>query len=334
MVAIVFMLALLAGCKTLGGGGTTMESADPGRTHVTTDPDAARIITSDIDHFWWAFAEATPENDFRIYRDEYLDNGTVGLQEFARLKIGNSANLALRVWAHSKYYASIRRSTMAIHSEEGQIRESFRKLREIYPEALFPDVYFLIGPMNSGGITTDEGIIVAAELFSKTASSPLDELNAWEKSVVQPVEKIPEVVAHELVHFQQHFGKDPETLLERSIAEGCADFFSEIIAGAQINELQHEYGERHELMLWKEFRQAMYGKDLSQWLYNGDAVAAKGKLIERPADLGYYVGYKICQAYYEKAADKKKAVSDMLKIQNFDQFLKESGYGVTVLTKR
>lgn len=328
------MLGFCAGCKTVSGGGIGSENPDPERFHVTTNPDEARIITSDIAHFWWAFDDATPGNDFKVFSEEYLERGSVGLKDFVRLKIGNAGNLARSVWTHSKYYASVRSSTLAIYSEEGKIHKSFRKLREIYPEALFPDVFFLIGSMNSGGISTNEGIIIAAELFSKTASSPVDELNVWEKSVIQTTEKIPEVVAHELIHFQQNFGKDPESLLERSIAEGSADFLSEIIAGAQINELQHEYGERHELTLWNEFREAMYGRDLSQWLYNGGAVAAKGEPIERPADLGYFVGYKICQAYYGKAADRKKAVKDMLNIQDFEQFLKESEYGATVLTKQ
>jgi hypothetical protein len=269
-----------------------------------------------------------------VFQEEYLQGGSIGLQDFARLKIGSVHNLAQEIWKHARYYASIRSSTRAIRSQESHIRGSFRKLKEIYPEALFPNVYFLIGSMNSGGIATDNGIIIGAELFSKVPSSPLDELNPWEKSVVEPVEKIPLVVAHELAHFEQRFTKMPETLLERSIAEGGADFISELIAGAQINKLQHEYGERHEQTLWSEFRKGMHEKDLSRWLYNGGALAAKAEIIQRPADLGYYVGYKICQAYYERATDKKKAVKEILEINDFDRFLKESGYEVTILTKR
>jgi hypothetical protein len=331
-VVLIFALSLLVGCRTLSGDGSS--GGDPGIPSFTSNPEQAKIITSDIDHFWWAYNEATPVNDLKVYRDDYLEIGSVGLKEFADLKIGNVNNLVLKIWKHAKYYASVRSSTRAIHSQESLIRQSFRRLKEIYPEASFPNVYFLIGSMNSGGITTDKGIIIGAELFSKTPTSPLDELNPWEKSVVEPVEKIPLVVAHELAHFQQHFAKTPETVLERSVAEGGADFVSEMIAGGQINELQREYGEQHERIVWNEFREAMHKKDLSQWLYNGNAVAAKGEPIERPADLGYFVGYKICQAYYERAADKKRAVREMLAIQDFDKFLKESGYGVTVLSKR
>ena len=188
-------------------------------------------------------------SDLKVYRDDYLQMGSLGLKEFAQLKIGNVNNLAQRIWKHSRCYASLRSSTRAIHSHEGQLRETSGKLKKINAEALFPNMCFLIESMNSGGSTTEDGIIVGAELFSKTASSPLDELNPREKSVVEPVEKILQVVA-------------------------------------------------------------------------------KGEPTERPADLGYYVRYRICQTYYEKAADKKKVVKDTLQIRDFDQLFKESGYGL------
>ena len=331
---LIFLLGFFAGCKTLTGGGASPESLNPDELSVTGNPDEARIFTSDINNFWRAYDQATPQNDLRIYRDDYLRIGSAGLKDFTRLKIGDVRNLVLKVWRHANYYASVRSSTLAIHSQEGPIRASFRRLKELYPDALFPNVYFLIGAMSSGGISTDRGLVIGAELFSKTDSSPLDELNLWEKSVVQPVETIPRVVAHELVHYQQHFERDPETLLERSIAEGGADFLSEIIAGAHINELQHRYGDQHEQELWNEFKDAMYGKDLSGWLYNGGALAATGKPIERPADLGYYVGYKICQAYYAKGPDKKKAMKEMLEIQDFNQFFEDSGYGRSLTAHR
>jgi hypothetical protein len=325
---LVGVLVLFAGCATLGIH--ALDDPDEQANVVTVNPDEAKIITSDIDHFWYAYDTATPQNDFMVYREEYLRRGTAGLREFMRLKVGNVRYFVLRVWRHSKYYASVRKSTLAIRTEEGEIRSVYHKLKDLYPDAIFPPVYFLIGPMTAGGISTDRGLVIGAELFSKTPASPLDELNPWEKSVVQPVEKIPLVVAHELVHYQQRFAKEPANLLERSIVEGGADFVSELIAGALINETQHQYGDQHEHELWNEFKPAMYGKDISGWLYNGGALAAKGAPLEHPADLGYYIGYKICRSYFDRASDKTKAVKDILEIRDFDQFYHESGYEVTM----
>jgi len=46
----------------------------------------------------------------------------------------------------------------------------------------------------------------------------------------------------------------------------------------------------------------------------------------RPVDLGYWMGYKISEAYFKKASDKKQAVRDMLLIKNCKEFLNASGY--------
>jgi hypothetical protein len=38
------------------------------------------------------------------------------------------------------------------------------------------------------------------------------------------------------------------------------------------------------------------------------------------------MGYRIAQAYYERAADKKTAIRDILRVKDVEDFLKRSGY--------
>lgn len=66
----------------------------------------------------------------------------------------------------------------------------------------------------------------------------------------------------------------------------------------------------------------MDSANTSAWLYQGDR-APPGK----PADLGYWMGYKISKAYYEKATDKRAAVKDILRYKDAKAFLEASGYG-------
>ena len=47
---------------------------------------------------------------------------------------------------------------------------------------------------------------------------------------------------------------------------------------------------------------------------------------DRPGDLGYWMGYLIAKAYYERARDKAKAIREILTIRDFDRFLEASGY--------
>lgn len=152
----------------------------------------------------------------------------------------------------------------------------------------------------------------------RTPDTPEEELSDWDKQVLKPVESIPYIVAHELVHYQQKYPKGERTLLAKAIKEGSADFIGELISGRHINTLLHEYGNPKERELWEEFKQEMNGTNLTKWLYNGDQVK------DRPADLGYYVGYKITEAYYLRKVDKKQAIRDILEIKEFNQFLAAS----------
>jgi uncharacterized protein YjaZ len=43
--------------------------------------------------------------------------------------------------------------------------------------------------------------------------------------------------------------------------------------------------------------------DLSNRLFNGT--------LEKPGDLGYWVGYRIVKSYYQHAADKRRAFRDI-----------------------
>ena len=47
---------------------------------------------------------------------------------------------------------------------------------------------------------------------------------------------------------------------------------------------------------------------------------------DAPADLGYYIGFKITEAYYNNATDKQQAIEDIIKMRDGEKFLKESGY--------
>jgi hypothetical protein len=293
---------------------------------LNRNPEKAEIVTSDIALFWRAYDMAKPENNLIIYRDEYFKKGSVGLQEFLRSKIGNSCNLVTAIDAAPKYYAALRTQSAKVENYKPQMLASFKKLKEIYPDAAFPNVYFVIGRMNTGGTATFKGLLIGFEMYGKTDDASVAELSGWKKSVVGKVERIPFIVAHELVHYQQKnahlislFGGEV-SLLGKSLSEGSADFIGELIAGDKENPHLHEYGNPREKQLWLEFKKEMNGSDASNWLYQGD------KAKDKPADLGYYIGYKIVESYYNKAKDKKQAIKDILEIKDFNAFLKVSGY--------
>ena len=291
----------------------------------SADPNAARLVTEDLDRFWQAWDAAADVDGAparaEVFQKTYLAPGSPGLEAFTRLRIGDATKLVTAIDKHPRYYASLRARTPSLEARLPEIRDTLRRMKTLYPAAVFPDVYFLIGRMNSAGTYDRTGLLIGLDMFGRGEGVPLDELGDRHRAVVAEFGNLPVIVAHEWVHFQQpsDTGSQP-TLLQASIREGVADFVSELGIGRHINHHVHAWAEPRAAQLWSEFHAAMHGTDYAAWLYNGGSGDP-----ERPADLGYWVGYRIARGYYQRADDKAAAIRDMLNIKDFDAFLEASG---------
>src|SRR5205085_9302792 len=191
------------------------------------DPATVKFVTSDIGNFWRAYDLAAKETDkakrIAIFQTEYLDKGSPGLKDFLRLRIKSAENLVNMIDRMPKYYASIRPQTFQVQRMEKRMRAAFEKFKSIYPAAVFPDVYFLIGVTNSGGTTGPSGLLIGTEMYGKTAKTPMDELNDWLRVVLSTVDNVPAIVAHESCHYNQHYNSAPNQrhLLGKSLQEGA-----------------------------------------------------------------------------------------------------------------
>jgi hypothetical protein len=280
------------------------------------DPLATEIVTADLDRFWVALDKAGPDINPEAINEFYLKPGSKGIKAFTKGRIKNAEHLSGVIKSHTKYYHAIKTSTDSIAGMRDQISQSLVKLKELYPGAIFPPVYFVIGALSSGGTSSDDGLIIGAEMYGLAAQTPTDELNDWLLTVIKPVNQVPHIAAHELIHFQQKY--DGGTLLAASLKEGSADLLAELISGKHINQHVHEFADPKEKELWLEFKERMNEKDYTGWLYSS--------VKDRPNDLGYWMGYKISKAYYDQAHDKKAAIDEILHIKNFNTFLDQSGY--------
>ena len=301
---------------------------------LNRDPKTVKFVTSDIGNFWQAYDLAAKETDktkrVAIFQTEYLDKGSPGLKDFVRLRIRSAENLVNTIDRMPKYYASIRPQTLQVERMEKRMRSAFTKFKSIYAEAVFPDVYFLVGVTNSGGTTGPSGLLIGTEMYGKTAKTPMHELSAWLRAVLSTVDNVPAIVAHESCHYNQNYNSAPDQrhLLGKSLQEGACDTIGELISGRNINDHLKIYGRAHDDEIWRDFEADMYKPDVSKWIYN--ASTAK----DRPADLGYYVGYLITQAYYRKAKDKRQAVHDILNIQDARAFYEASGVRPKTVTDK
>nr|WP_275976249.1 transglutaminase domain-containing protein [Geothrix oryzisoli] len=289
---------------------------------VHSDPDGARFIATDVDLFWKAYAKLPAAPDpADLLRREYLDPGSAGLQDFIPNRIRSAANLLEVIQRHPRYFAAIRANTLKAAGVEAAARRSFRAFKALYADAMFPDVYFVVGALDSGGTSSSNGLLLGVDLFGGGPGVPMDEMGPWHRAVIHTPVDLPSIVAHELIHFQQTH--PVRTLLEKAFHEGSADFLASLIAEGNFNRAVYDYGYAHEAELWRQFRAERAGTDASRWLYGSS------QRDGRPADLGYFVGFRIAQAYYRQAQDKPRAIRAILTSDDIGQILAESRYGET-----
>lgn len=285
------------------------------------DPHAARLVTEDIPRFWQAFDARAELGTAKAMDSLYFAPGTRGLKDWIRLRLTNAATFAATIDKVPGYYESARASTLQIARDEPKIRAAFVAFKALYPDAVFPDVYFLVGRLSSGGTTGPSGLLIGAEMYGRTTDEALAGLSDWHRQVLSTVDLVPAIVAHELVHYQQ--ARPRGTLLAQSLREGTADFVAELLTGDNFNAHVHRWVHAvpgRERALWEEFRAAMLGSELTGWFTSDDVTT-------RPKDLGYFMGYRIAQAYYDRQADKAAALKTLFAAKDPVRILRDSGYG-------
>ncbi|RYE25852.1 MAG: hypothetical protein EOP45_04400 [Sphingobacteriaceae bacterium] len=288
------------------------------------DPLKALIITSDIDRFWKVYDQYlldTAGAEKRFLQD-YIEKGSAGLQEYYRIKtpnIGGMKGFVKNLSLMKSYYNSIRPNLSRTGTLKDTFQVIFTNLKTWYPPGSFPNTTFVVGAWSSGGTSNDYGAIVGADMQSADPGTITSELSTWQKGNLVAFTAMKHVVAHELIHVQQGAMASDTTLLSYAIKEGMADFIGELISGKTANQRLHTWAKGKERKVWADFKKEMYLDRYSNWIANSSQETA-----DHPADLGYWVGYQICKAYFGQATNKKQAVYNMLHIQDYRKFLTDS----------
>ncbi|HAX49869.1 MAG TPA: hypothetical protein DCX92_12880 [Bacteroidetes bacterium] len=277
-----------------------------------------KIVTTDISNFWDMYDAYKNSGSIDDISNLYFAKKSAGLNAFTKRRVINPKEMEKVLKAYPRYLESIRSNTLKLAGVKDKLRRYFLKLKEIYPDVYYPDIYFTIGCFNTGGTVSGRMLLIGAEMMCADENSPKDELNNWLKGNIGEFSNIEKIVLHESIHTLQATGS--ETLLEASIIEGVCDFITYLITGKEMSAPHYIYGNKYEKGLWKEFKKEMNSTGFQRWLYSGEYS------VGRPSDLGYFIGYKICEAYYENAEDKQKAVKEIIEVEDFANFLKKSRY--------
>ena len=283
-----------------------------------------KYIYSDIALFYKVFDQVVKLKDkqakIELIQKGYIDSGTKELRIFVRRKKLTAERYLKEIELHRSYFEEIRPNAKYIEDFEKRAKAIIANFKTIYPQFKPPTVVFLMGCFTAGGTAMGKKLFISMEMNCKNEDSDISKFSNWLQAVLNSVSNLPSIFTHELVHTQQKVSFGMFRLLGNAIQEGAADFVSCELLGIQMKTKYFQYGLQNEKALWQEFKKEMRGKDKSNWLYQGN------RSKNRPADLGYFIGYKICESFYKKMNDPKKAFRKIIRLKKYRRFLRKSGY--------
>ncbi len=270
-------------------------------------------MIEDVVRFYRLYDEAQGRPGAERLQRDYLDAGSEGLRHFAQRRRVTGARIADALTRRPQLYVEARRCMETLPRVQARLTQALQRLATLYPEAQLPPVTIVVGPGKPVGIGyPDTGLQIGLE-----ALCAVDWMNPDLEA------RFVHVIAHEYAHVQldpatADSDLRPSTVLERSLAEGAAEFVAELISGQVAYAHFGPLTRGREQEIETAFVADMRGTDLSRWLDNSTA--------EKPGDLGYWVGYRIVKAYYQRAADKHRALGEILRMRDPDAFFAASGW--------
>lgn len=284
------------------------------------------LVTTDIDNFWKAYelckgsSTATQE---KIIDSIYIKNASRCLKEI--LEVNKlTAQGFLKYFNNEKdYFEKCKVVTEKIKNYEAEIKNYLFNLKAMYPAAKFCDIYFMFTQFYTGGQSKNAGIAIGMDFWSLPDSTPVIFNNPLFTELVRKIDVMPVTVIHELVHRNQNI-KSTGSLLDKCLIEGSADFIAYLVTQKLNNTKMHDFANKKEEVLWHRFKKDMISNNTAYWLYNSYDSS-------RPRDLGYWMGFKICENYYNNSTDKSTAIHNLMNISDSKAFLISSGYHLKLI---
>lgn len=269
------------------------------------------LETDDVDLFYRLYDSSGGRPTAGQLQRDYLDVGSEGLRHLARVRNVTGVRMAEAITARPEIYVEARRCAETLPKVRGRVDAALKEFVRRSPDARFPSVTVAVGrgrPVAIGAPA--DGVQVGLEaLCAATFINPDIE------------DRFVGVLVHEYVHTQQSAAMtegEASTVLEISLAEGAAEFLTELLSGAPAYSYFGPLTEGRELEIETRFAADVDKTEVSDWLYNSTP--------ETPGDLGYWVGYRIAKAYYQHAADKDAAFREILGMTDAKAFLAASGW--------
>ena len=270
--------------------------------------------SADIDNFWNAYDKINGTTDTLLQRkylnDLYLNKGTEGLKNIIEARNYSEEEFLTAMTSYPEFWKSIKANTLNTDNYKEEISKDINQLAKVYPDLIPAKIYFTIGAFRSNGTTKGKSILIGSELSLADDHTVAHELPEWRQSFYneyKPLQQLSLLCTHEYIHTQQN--ELVVNLLSSCLYEGVAEFVSCHATGKRSNLPAIDFGKANREKIIEKFVEDLYLiSNNSNWIWGQN----KNELKVR--DLGYYVGYEICERYYQQAADKTKAIKELIEL--------------------
>ncbi|NMH28761.1 DUF2268 domain-containing putative Zn-dependent protease [Flavobacterium silvaticum] len=275
---------------------------------------AQQFYSEDIDRFWKTYDLIRTEKDsirqYQILKDNYISPASAGLTDLIAARNYSDAEFLTAINSYPEFWSSIRKNTLNSQKYVPQIKADFAKLKSLYPKLSVVPVYFCIGALRCNGTGNNGKILIGSEMALADDSANYNQLPEWMHAYyakMHPLDNLSLLCTHEYIHTQQK----PllENLLCASLYEGIAEFISCLATGKESNIPAFSIWEKQKPEILTKYKEDLFLTDrLYDWMWGNNSNALKER------DLGYVVGFKIAEAYYRKASDKKRAITELIEL--------------------
>ncbi len=271
------------------------------------------MVATDIENFWMAYDKITTTDDsslqYRYINELYLEKGSEGLNAIVQVKNYTAKEYIDAIKNYPAFWESLRKNSLSTAFLYGDIESDINKLKSIYPNLSPAVIYFTIGAFRSNGTTSGKNILIGCEMALGDTTTEISEFPDFRQKFYnefKPKENIALLCTHEYVHTQQK--ELVHNLLTYCIYEGVAEFISCHATGKVSNTPAIAFGKANEQLVINKFLQDIFVGNPYNWLWGENTNELKVR------DLGYYIGYEICERYYNLSADKTAAVRELIEL--------------------
>jgi len=272
------------------------------------------FVSTDITNFWTAYDRIITTKDsakqYNLLKALYLEKGTIGLKSLIEVRNYSEKEFIDWITKNPKFWNSIRPNTLKVKSLYPKINTNIQKLKTAYPELKPATIYFAIGAFRTGGTVQGDKVLIGSEMSLAGKTTLVNELPNWRQSFYKmqnPFYEVPLLCTHEYIHTQQK--ELVENLLSMCLYEGVAEFISCKVTDTKSDAPAIEFGKVNQKIIVDKFV-----SDLFIMTNNYNWMWGENRNELKVRDLGYYIGYEICERYYSLSKDKPKAIKELIEL--------------------